>query len=63
MNATNHRFPRLAPQREVRTSLQGRTLTWLRPMVALIKKDPLIILVGIFDALFYGSVIALLARL
>jgi hypothetical protein len=52
-----------ASVRNVRIPSQARARAWVPRAVAAIKDNPLIVLVGVWDAIFYGGVIALLAYL
>ena len=51
------------PVRNARSSSQTAAPTLFGRVIATIRKDPLVVFVGIWDAIFYGSLIALLAYL
>jgi len=66
MIAQNHRIQGVAggtPVRNGRPSGRPGAGGWVRHVGVVIKENPLIILVGVFNAIFYGSVIALLVNL
>jgi hypothetical protein len=66
MTTSTHQFQSVAlatPVRKARSPLSARTHAWVRRAVAAIKEDPLVVLVGVWDAIFYGGMIALLAYL
>ncbi|HEY2050204.1 MAG TPA: hypothetical protein VGH03_12750 [Caulobacteraceae bacterium] len=67
MIAINNKFRGVvldAPVRDARhVSPTSRFVELIRRTSRMIKSDPLVVLIGFFDAIFYGGVVALLVSL
>ncbi|HSZ53499.1 MAG TPA: hypothetical protein VK801_18170 [Caulobacteraceae bacterium] len=63
MTTTDLPIRSLSRVRDARFSSRAAAPSWIHRVVAMIRKDPLVILVGVWDAIFYGGMIALLAYL
>jgi hypothetical protein len=63
MTTANHPIQSVSRVRDARSFSRAAAQTLIHRVVATIRKDPLVILVGVWDAIFYGGMIALLAYL